>query len=202
MRIKNVIFDVGGVLLDWKPLDLLTNMFDEKKAPILKANMMDTPFWAELDRGTISIDQAVEEFSINIPGLKRDIEFALKEFVNYLPEIKENVNILNKLSKKGYRLFVLSNFHLEAFYQAYNKFDFFKVFEGIIISSRVKMIKPEKQIYQYMLNQFNLVPSETVFFDDSINNIKTALEFGIIAVHTPTPQELDNFYQKKLKKEQ
>jgi len=200
MRIKNVIFDVGGVLLDWNPLELLTTMFDEKRAGVLKANMMDTEYWAELDRGTLSINQAIKIFSNKIPQLKKEIEFALSGFVDYLPVIKENVEILYQLSQDGYRLFVLSNFHLESFQRAYHKFEFFKVFEGLVISSRVQMIKPEKDIYQYTLKQFDLIPQETVFFDDSKDNIKTALDLNIIGIHTPTPRQLNHFYKKELKK--
>jgi putative hydrolase of the HAD superfamily len=200
MCYKNVIFDVGGVLLDWKPMKLLTAMFDEKKAVLLKKNMMDTEYWAELDRGSLSLDQAVELFSKNIPELKKEIKFALKGFIDYLPVIEENVEIIYKLFEDNYRLFVLSNFHSESFNKAYNKYDFFKMFEGLIISSHVKMIKPEKEIYCYILNEYKLNPVETVFFDDSEENVKTALDLNIVGVHTPTSRELRTFYNNHLKR--
>ncbi len=200
MSYKNVVFDVGGVLLDWKPLKLLTTMFDKEKAVLLKENMMDTKYWPELDRGTLSFDQAVELFAKNIPELKEEIKFALLGFIDYLPVIEENVEIVYKLSEDNYRLFVLSNFHSESFTKAYNKYDFFKMFEGLIISSHVKMIKPEKEIYRYILNEYNLNPLETVFFDDSEKNVKTALDVNIVGVHTPTPRELRAFYNNHLKK--
>lgn len=201
MKIKNIIFDVGGVLLDWKPLELLTAMFDKKKAVLLKKNMMDTKHWAELDRGALSIDQAVELFSENIPELKKEIKIALKNFIDFLPVIEENVKILRKLSVDNYRLFVLSNFHSESFDKAYEQFDFFKIFDGLVISSKIKMIKPEKEIYRYILNKYKINPSETVFFDDSEVNVNTAIELNILGVHTPTPLELAAFYNKNLKKE-
>jgi len=201
MKIKNVIFDVGGVLLDWNPIELLRSMFDETKAGILKKNMMDSPYWAELDRGAVSVDQAVELFSQNIPELRKDVESALKGFVDYLPVIEENVDILYKLSNEDYNLYVLSNFHLESFEKARKKYAFFGLFDGLVISSRVKMIKPNVEIYEHILNKFALDPSETVFFDDSIQNIETALELNIIAVHTPTTESLQAYYEKKLKKE-
>jgi len=200
MRIKNVVFDVGGVLLDWKPLELLTDMFDKERALLLKKNMTDSECWSELDRGTLSIQQAIRIFSERIPDLKNEIEFALLHFVDYLPVINENVGILYSLSLDNYRLFVLSNFHSETFSKAYTKYDFFSLFEGLVISSRVKMIKPEKEIYQYMLKEYALDPNETLFFDDSEANIKTAKELNIIGVHTPTPRELKAFVEKNLKK--
>jgi len=201
MKIKNVIFDVGGVLLYWNPFELLKTMFDEKKASVLKANMMDSDYWAELDRGTLEIDEAVDIFSKKIPELRDDVEFALKNFIDYIPPIKENIIILNKLSKMNYRLFVLSNFHLESFSKAYEKYSFFKLFEGIVISSCIKMIKPDKKIFEYTLNKYSLTPGETVFFDDSKKNIESASDLGIIGVHTFKTEILQEFYNKRLKKE-
>ena len=201
MKIKNVIFDVGGVLLYWNPFELLKTMFDEKKASVLKANMMDSDYWAELDRGTLEIDEAVDIFSKKIPELRDDVEFALKNFIDYIPPIKENIIILNKLSKMNYRLFVLSNFHLESFSKAYEKYSFFTLFEGIVISSCIKMIKPDKKIFEYTLNKYSLTPGETVFFDDSKKNIESASDLGIIGVHTFKTEILQEFYNKRLKKE-
>ncbi len=200
MKIKNVVFDVGGVLLDWNPLNLLIDMFDPKRAKILKANMMDSKYWADLDKGILPIERAVEVFSKNIPEMKKEIEFALNGFIDYLPVIEENVDILYKLAKDDYRLFVLSNFHDDSFTKAYKKFDFFQIFEGLVISSRVKMIKPDKEIYRYLLRKYGLNPIETVFFDDSEDNVKSALELGFIAVHVPNPKHLTKFYEKELKK--
>jgi len=196
--IKNVIFDVGGVLLDWNPIELLEKMFDREKAVILKKNMMDTPYWAELDRGTLEIEEAVEIFSKDIPALKNDIRMALSSFIEYLPPISENVEILRKLYEKKYHLYVLSNFQLEAFDKALEKFDFFNYFNGMIVSARVKMIKPDREIYEHILREFDLIPEETVFFDDTIKNIETANETGIIGVHTPTSRELSDYYLNHL----
>jgi len=201
MKIKNVVFDIGGVLLEWNPLSLLTAMFDPEKARILKASMMDSKYWADLDKGILTIEEAVQIFSKKIPEFKKDIEFALHGFVDYLPIIEENVNILYNLAKDDYRLFVLSNFHDDSFTKAYKKFDFFQIFEGLVISSRVKMIKPEKEIYHYLLNKYELKPVETVFFDDSEANVTTALDLNICGVYTPTPHELVAFYNKNFKKE-
>jgi len=200
MKIKNVIFDIGGVLLDWKPIELLKEMTDEKKAVVLKSNMMDSKYWAELDKGTITLDQAVNLFSQNIPELRDDIEFVLNHFIDYLPVIKENVEILYKLSRDNYRLYILSNFHLESFLKAYEKYPFFNLFEGLVISSRVKLIKPEREIYEYLLDKYSLNPNETVFFDDSEKNVWAAADLGINAVHTPTVERLQDFYKKSLKK--
>lgn len=200
MAVKNVIFDIGGVLLEWNPMKLLTSMFDVKRAEILKANMMDSTYWAELDRGTFSINQAVTLFSQKIPELTEEIRYVLTAMINYLPVIQENVNILYELSKANYRLFVLSNFQREGFSEAYRKHDFFKLFDGLVISSHEKMIKPEKQIYDLILNRYSLVPSETVFFDDSFENINKANQMHIIGVHTPTPSQLNDYYLKELKR--
>lgn len=198
--IKNIIFDIGGVLLDWNPLELLKNMFDEEIAQTLKKQMMDTKHWAELDRGTLSIEKAVECFSINVPNLKNEIKYALNNFIDYIPVIDENVCILKKLHKKGYNLYVLSNFQEEAFEIARKKFEFFALFDAMVVSAHIKMIKPEPDIYQYILDKYSLNPLETVFFDDSEPNIQMAKKFNIHGVHTPSPDHLRNFYLQELDK--
>ena len=197
--IKNVVFDVGGVLLDWNPLSILEKMFDKERAEILKQNMMDTPYWAELDRGALEIEDAVKIFSKDIPHLENDIEFALTNFIDYLPPIQENVEVLKHLSGKGFRLFVLSNFQKEAFDTAVEKFEFFKLFDGMVVSARINMIKPDKEIYDYILNEYQLKGNETVFFDDTIKNIHAASAVGIIGVHTPSYKELHDYYIHNLK---
>ncbi len=200
MTVKNVIFDVGGVLLEWNPVKLLTSMFDENLAEILKTNMMDSPHWADLDRGTISIDQAVALFSLKIPELTKEIRYVLTTMIDHLPVIQQNVNTLYELAKANYRLFVLSNFQREAFFEAYRKNEFFKLFEGLVISSHVKMIKPEKKIYELILSRYSLAPYETVFFDDSYENIKAANQMKITGIHTPSPAQLNDFYINELKR--
>ncbi len=196
--IKNVIFDIGGVLLDWNPLELLKSMFNEEIARTLKKQMMDTTHWADLDRGTLSIEEAVECFSINVPNLKDEIEYALNNFIEYIPVLDENVQILKELHKKGYNLYVLSNFQEESFEIARRKFDFFNLFDAMVISAHIKMIKPEPDIYEYILDKYSLNPLETVFFDDSEPNIEMAKKFNIHGVHTPSPKHLQDFYLREL----
>jgi len=97
-------------------------------------------------------------------------------------EISENTKLLNPLKSK-YRLFGLTNWSAEAFPIIFPKYEFFKVFEGIVVSGEEKLIKPGREIYELLLNRYGLVASESLFIDDSIKNITTANELGFSTIH-------------------
>ncbi len=199
--IRNCIFDVGGVLLDWNPERILTQMFDVERAKKLKEIMMDSPYWQELDRGSISIDEAVDIFSKEEPALREEITYALNHFIEYLPVIRENVEIAKKLKNEGFNLYILSNFQKEGFEKAQERYDFFNIFDGIVISSRIKMIKPDRDIFEYILEQYSLTPTECTFFDDSEKNVETAGDMGINAFHTPNHDAMKAACNKIMEKE-
>jgi putative hydrolase of the HAD superfamily len=115
-----------------------------------------------------------------------------------MPSISENVAVLKNLSEKGYKLYVLSNFQKEGFDKALEKFDFFSLFDGMVVSARIKMVKPDREIYEHIISQFGLIPEESVFFDDTLNNVHAASKMGFIAVHTPTPKALNDYYRNTL----
>ena len=97
-------------------------------------------------------------------------------------EIIENTRLLKPLKVK-YRLFGLTNWSAEAFPVVYEKYPFFKNFEGIIVSGKEKMVKPNKNIYELLLNRYQLLAEESLFIDDSFNNIETARELGFATIH-------------------
>ena len=97
-------------------------------------------------------------------------------------EISENTKLLDALKSK-YRLFGLTNWSAEAFPVIYPKYEFFKVFEGIVVSGEEKVVKPGKEIYQLLLNKYSLLANESLFIDDSLKNIETANELGFSTIH-------------------
>ena len=103
---------------------------------------------------------------------------------------KDSLKILKSLAAKNFNLYILSNFHKQAFKYVSNRYDFFDHFDGRVISADVKMIKPEAEIYDYILKKFDLAADATIFIDDSKENIKAALAKGIRVIHFKNAESL------------
>lgn len=183
MSIKNIIFDLGNVLISFNPKDYTDN---EK---FLK-EVFGSPEWLMLDRGTLSYGEAKEIFKKRVPEVAEQIDSMFNSnFAGLLQPIKENVSLL-PLLKKNYNLYILSNFHKDSFEEVYNNYEFFKNFKGKVVSCYCHLLKPEKEIYEEILNKFSLNPEETVFIDDMEVNIEAAEKLGIKGIHLPDHTKL------------
>ena len=189
--IKNIVFDLGNVLLDFEPDSYLEKLGykGEIKAELME-NIFGSDEWLMLDRGTISQPEAVEKWQQRNPELKEEIAEVMAGWEKILTLKNDSLEILKSLAEKNYNLYILSNFHKKAFKYVNQKYDFFKYFDDRVISAEVQMVKPEAQIYDYLLNEFDLNPEETLFIDDSKENIKAALEKKIRVIHFKDAESL------------
>lgn len=181
--IKNIIFDLGNVLIRFKPEEFVNkNIKKEYREKFFNA-VFKGQEWADLDRGVLEYSDAVKSFSEKIPECSSEIK---KLFDNYildvLEPIEKNIEIMKSLKGK-YKLFVLSNFHYPAFDYIFKNWEFFKYFDGKVVSGHCKLLKPEKKIYELLCSTYSLKPNECVFIDDTKANIETAEEFGINGIH-------------------
>lgn len=182
--IRNIIFDLGNVLLDFNPDIYLENLgYQNQLKEKLKSAVFKTEEWLLLDRGTITQKEAVEKWKQRNPNLKKEITNMISEWEKMLTIKKDSLEILKGLATKNYNLYILSNFHQKAFTYVTDKYDFFNYFDGQVISAEVNMIKPEAEIYKHLLNKFNLKAEETLFIDDSKKNIEAALKQGMRVIH-------------------
>lgn len=178
--IKNVIFDLGNVLLNFKPKEFLLQYTDDLKhidSFVLKVTSSDT--WLKLDRGIETVDNVKNFLIARYPEEKELLIPFFDHWMEMLAPIKSSVEILIKLKQNGYKLFVLSNFIREAFDFITNKHDFLSLFDGKVISFEEKMIKPEKEVYDILLNRYKLLPEECVFIDDHLNFLTPAKQLGM-----------------------
>ncbi|MCX7653365.1 MAG: HAD family phosphatase [Fervidobacterium sp.] len=200
--IRNIIFDLGRVLIDWRPYEYMVKEFGSEVAIFLWKNVFDTVEWNLMDKGEITEEQLWNMFKEKFPEYKEYIEKMSLKVPELLTPISENVELLMPLKRMGYQLYVLSNFSRGNFNYVYKKFEFFKIFDGMIISGFVKQIKPEVEIYQTLIFNFNLNPFESLFIDDKEENIKTAKFFGFNVIHLPDhsllKERLENILGKKI----
>jgi putative hydrolase of the HAD superfamily len=188
--IKNVVFDIGNVLLNFEPKEYVRSKVIEEKVEEIYESIFKSEEWPMLDRGTITEAAAKENI------IKRKIEN--EEFINavfqdwyaILSPIESSVDILKKLKENGYKLFYLSNFHLAAFEYVTKNHDFFELFYGGIVSYKEKLLKPEKEIYDKILDTYKLEPSETIFIDDTEENVTAARKHGIHGIVLKDPKDL------------
>ena len=177
--IKNVIFDIGNVLLNFEPKVYVQSKIIENKVEEIYDSIFKSEEWPMLDRGTIS----EEEAKANIINRKIENEdFINSVFENWydiLTPIEGSVEVLKKLKEKGYKVFYLSNFHLAAFEYVIKKYDFFELFDGGVVSYKENLIKPEKEIYEKVIHNYKINPSQTVFIDDMKENVEVAIKQGI-----------------------
>lgn len=187
--IKNVIFDLGNVLLSYDPRGYLEKKYDDEKLiNKLFNSVFKSEEWVELDRGSISQQEAVEILTER-HGFGSELSDIFKDWREILQPIKGSIEILEKLKDRGYNLYVLSNFHLEAF-KVVSNYKFFNNFDGLVISAEINAVKPEPEIYRYLLANYAISPEETVFIDDMKANLLGAENFGIKTIRFKNPVQL------------
>jgi putative hydrolase of the HAD superfamily len=176
----NIVFDLGGVVFNWKPEAIIRSIFNGTDTQdLVRRKVFEHIDWVELDRGSISLEQAIDRGAARTGLRAEDIERLLRAVPPFLTPIETTVELIQELSSTRNRLFVLSNMHLASIAYLEQRHTFWDVFEGIVISSRVKMVKPEIQIFEYLLDQYQLNPNDTVFIDDLQENLAAASSIGI-----------------------
>lgn len=176
----NVVFDLGGVVVHWRPDALIAASFDDPDTRVrVRREIIDHADWLALDRGVLAKDEAVAR------GARRTglAEAVVADFLDRVPPaltpVVETVALMRRVHAHGHRLYCLSNMQFASIEYLEREHDYWDVFDGCVISSRVKLIKPEPAIYAHLLGSFNLRGDQTVFIDDTAVNLPPAQAFGI-----------------------
>lgn len=179
----NIIFDLGNVIVTWDPVSIVRSVISGPGAVRLAEHLFAHPDWIEVDRGTLTLDEAALR-AIERTDVDAHIIHAIYQAVapSLLP-IAENVGLLHELKKQGHQLYALSNMgHVSADYLQQQS-TFWPLFSDVVISARIGMVKPELEIYRYALQKFGLQAHEVVFVDDALPNVSAARELGIRGIH-------------------
>ena len=191
--IKNIIFDLGGVLIDWNPDYVFLKVFKGDKFKLKEFYEKVCTFeWNENQDAGYPLDKATEDRIKIFPEYEDQIRMYYGKWEEMIGgEIKEVVTILKNLVRENnFRVLALTNWSAETFPIALKKFDFLHLFEGIVVSGTEKTRKPFSDIYEIILNRYNLIATESIFIDDNIRNIKAANKFGIKTIHFKDPLQL------------
>ena len=193
LDIKNIIFDLGGVLIDWNPDYVFLKLFKGDKLKLQEFYKKVCTFeWNENQDAGYPLDKATEDRIKIFPEYEAQIRMYYGKWEEMIGgEIKEVVTILKNLVRENnFCVLALTNWSAETFPIALKKFDFLHLFEGIVVSGTEKTRKPFSDIYEIILNRYNLIATESIFIDDNIRNIKAANKFGIKTIHFKDPLQL------------
>lgn len=188
--IENIIFDLGNVLLNFDPKGYVKSKITEEKVEEIYKDIFQSDEWPMLDRGTIS------EYDAKINIINRNIEneqlinIVFENWYDILTPIESSVDVLKGLKQKGYNVYYLSNFHLAAFEHITKKYDFFECFDGGVVSYKENLLKPEKEIYEKIIDKYNLQPNQTLFIDDMKENVNAAIKSGLKGILLENPKDL------------
>jgi 2-haloacid dehalogenase len=190
--IRTVVFDLGGVLIDWNPRYLYRQLFDgdDDAMEAFLAEVTTQEWNAQQDAGR-SWAEAVDELSRAHPDRRELIEAYWKRWPETLGgAIDEAVAVLGELKAAGVPVYALSNWSAETFPVALERFPFLDSFDGIVVSGDVGVTKPDERIFAHLLGRFELDPSTTLFIDDSETNVGAAKAAGLRAVRFVDPASL------------
>ena len=192
-EIKNVIFDLGGVLIDWNPEYVYLEVFNgDREKMKWFFDEICTMDWNENQDAGYPLQQATEERVKLFPEYEEWIRIYYGRWEEMLgKQIDGTVTILKQLiDNPNYKVVALTNWSAETFPIALERFDFLHWFEGIVVSGTEKMRKPFNEIYVLTLNRFNIEASQSLFIDDNARNIEAAKKMGINTIRFNNPTQL------------
>ena len=177
------VFDIGNVLLDFKPEKFLHELFSDHS---LEDRMVKTVFcsseWVKMDQGLMTHREACEIFCLREPGFKAEILHTMRKLNEMLTPIDSTIELLPEIKEAGYRMFYLSNYHKELRDYVVEKYPFFAMFDGGVFSCDVNITKPSPEIYKFFLDKYRLSGRDCIFFDDVEENVEAAQKAGINGV--------------------
>lgn len=200
MAIKNIVFDVGNVLVIWDPTHIIETYFPEMASPEALANeIFKHPTWYALNMGQITEAEAIAQHAKRLRLPVSELEGIMAHAKTSLILIEGSLNILKRAHEANYALYALTDNTHDILAHLKERYDFFNLFEGIVSSAEVGQVKPHPEIYHHLLNTYQLDPAETVFIDDLHRNISGAKAVGMDGFVFKDPEQcLDEFEKREI----
>lgn len=195
--IKNIIFDIGNVLTDFRWREFLQDKgFDEKMVERIATATVYDRDWCEYDRGVWTDKQIMDAFVQNDPAIEQELHQAFDDFTDLVTPRAYAIPWLQELKKKGYHVYYLSNFSRKAEEECADALTFMPYMDGGILSYREQLIKPDAAVYELLLSRYDLVAAESVFLDDTLVNVEAAEKIGIHGVLFRTKEQAEEDLRK------
>ena len=193
-QINTIIFDLGGVLIDWNPLYVFNDLIpDPEQRTYFFQNVCTSDWNEQQDAGTL-IAKATEERIRLFPEWENEIRSYYGRWVEMLGEpLQGTVEILKKLiDSPNYRIYALTNWSAETFpiAKSMKRFEFLNWFEGILVSGEEKMIKPQPEIFELILSRYSIDRTKAVFIDDNLRNVRASTAVGLETIHFQSSEQL------------
>jgi putative hydrolase of the HAD superfamily len=189
--IKNVIFDVGNVFVQWSPKEIVERCFDLPKASDENSRraeaLFQNPLWKSLNRGELTQREAEQAYQAQFGLSAEQTTMLFFHIMDHQELIDGTEEIAHRLRKAGYRVFALTDNVLEIVAHLQSRHQFWTLFEGAVVSAELGMLKPDPAIFRHAIEKFKLLAEETVFFDDIKANVDGASSIGMKARIFTTP---------------
>lgn len=190
--IDTIIFDLGGVLIDWNPRYLYRKIFQTEDEVTWFLENVCTSEWNDEQDGGRSFEEATALLVERHPEWREPIEAWYGRWQETIRgPVSGTVEILEEIrGRNHYRLYALTNWSAETFPWALDNFEFLHWFEGIVVSGIEKCKKPEREIFDILTSRYLFEPHHSLFIDDNEKNIRAATELGFHTVLFTSPEEL------------
>lgn len=188
----NIVFDLGGVVFTWEPEKIIARVFaDPAVRTLVRSKIFEHADWDQLDRGTLLYPEATLRAAARTGLPKSAMARLFRQVPLSLLGLPETVALLRRLKAMGHRLFYLSNMHVASIDYLERAYTFWDVFVGGVISCRVHLIKPEPEIYRYLIKQYGLNKRQTIFIDGLAANLEPAERIGMQTIKFENPVQCE-----------
>lgn len=175
--IKNIIFDIGNVVLQFKPHEYFSKQFDDEFSEKICTMMMSSQIWKKYDLGVYNLEDVKKAFKEEMPEFQNEIEQMLSVWVKILEPIDYTLEKMQMLKRRGYKIYLLSNLNEEAYDYIKNRYFIFDFVDGYVVSFKERLAKPNQEIYELLCDRYHLNPNECVFIDDLKENVEAAIAY-------------------------
>ena len=183
-KIKNIVFDFGGVLIDWNPRYLYYPYFggDEEQAEWFLKNICTYAWNIQMDGGK-PFAEGVAELTAQYPEWAEAIGIYHTRWGEMIGgEVEGTAELVRRLKAAGYGVFGLTNWSMETYPMIRDRYEVFSLFDGIVVSGEEYLLKPDKAIYNCLLERYGLQSEESIFLDDNADNVAGAEAVGMKAL--------------------
>ena len=199
MKIKTVIFDIGGVMVGLGRIRFFEQFgYAPKISEQVMNSTVKSRHWKELDRGILTDEEVIDRFVKDAPELENEIRHCMENVHGIVYRLDTSIPWIRSLKDRGMQGLYLSNYSMKVAKDNEDAMDFLPYMDGGLLSCDYKVIKPDPAFYQILIDKYDLVPSECVFLDDLEANLETARQLGIHTIRVKDHEQAKADLEKML----